>query len=128
MKRWVKYHAPAVFWAVLVFTVSSLPKLKSPSLGIPFSDKIFHGSEYLVLSMLTLRSLAASRGLNGRTVLLAMAVCTVFGILDELHQSFVPGRDCNAGDMLADIAGSALGILFCGRHLAVRRRSVPNDS
>jgi len=119
MKNAIKHHAPAVIWAVVILSVSSLPKLRAPSLGIPFSDKIFHGTEYLILAMLTLRSFVMLRGLNGKTILMVLALCGAFGILDEIHQSFVPGRDCNLGDILADSIGSFLGIAlyrYCLHH------------
>lgn len=34
------------------------------------------------------------------------------GILDEVHQSFVPGRSCELRDMCIDFAGALLGAAF----------------
>ena len=38
-----------------------------------------------------------------------LAVCTV-GIADEVHQYFIPGRTSSIGDVLADFAGSLIGV------------------
>ena len=38
------------------------------------------------------------------------AVC--YGVVDELHQSFVPGRVCSFGDLVTDAGGAALAICW----------------
>ena len=45
--------------------------------------------------------------------LLAISVCfaTLFGVSDEIHQSFVAARQADAMDGVADFAGSVLGAL-----------------
>ena len=39
---------------------------------------------------------------------------TLFAVSDEIHQSFVPGRDASAGDVLADVAGVTLVLATYG--------------
>jgi hypothetical protein len=41
---------------------------------------------------------------------LAVLIVSVFGVTDEWHQSFVPGRDCDVLDWLADTTGAALAV------------------
>jgi hypothetical protein len=41
---------------------------------------------------------------------LAVLIVSAFGVTDEWHQSFVPGRDCDVFDWLADTAGAALAV------------------
>jgi VanZ family protein len=48
-------------------------------------------------------------------------VSTLYGVSDELHQLFVPGRNCDWHDVVADAAGSLLGAAL-GSALATRRR------
>jgi VanZ family protein/UDP-2,3-diacylglucosamine pyrophosphatase LpxH len=38
----------------------------------------------------------------------------LFGLSDEIHQAFVPGRDCSLGDWLADLTGAVLGLAASG--------------
>jgi VanZ family protein len=45
----------------------------------------------------------------------AIAIATAYGVLDEFHQSFVPGREASALDVLADFAGAALAVLIVPR-------------
>jgi VanZ family protein len=49
-------------------------------------------------------------------------LATAYGVSDEYHQSFVPGRDASVRDVGSDFAGAALGALGC--RLAGARRVV----
>ncbi len=44
-----------------------------------------------------------------RQLLYVAAIVAAYGVADELHQHFVPGRHASALDWLADAAGGALG-------------------
>jgi VanZ family protein len=44
-----------------------------------------------------------------RNSIICIAAVSAFGILDEYHQSFVPGRQMSVFDWMADTAGAALG-------------------
>jgi hypothetical protein len=75
-----------------IFILSSLPRLPAPP-GI-FTDKHAHFVAYGVLSALVFRALAGGRRADftlGRG-LAAIAIATTYGVTDEWHQSFVPGR------------------------------------
>ena len=41
------------------------------------------------------------------------AIALTVGILDEVHQLSVPGRDASAGDVVLDLVGIAIALLFC---------------
>jgi len=41
---------------------------------------------------------------------LAVLIVSAFGVTDEWHQSFVPGRSCDVFDWLADTTGAALAV------------------
>ena len=45
--------------------------------------------------------------------------CGVYAVLDEFHQSFVPGRDASIGDVGRDVIGIAAMLLF------LQMRSMP---
>ena len=40
----------------------------------------------------------------------ACAIASAYGVFDEWHQSFVPGRYASLTDVMLDVAGVALGI------------------
>lgn len=59
-------------------------------------------------------------GLNGRLLdrersWYAIGIATAYGVLDEFHQSFVPGRDPGALDVAADFVGAALAVMIVPR-------------
>ena len=104
MRRWAVAWGPAATWAAVLFFLSS-----RPSVGVPLPnglDKLAHLVAYLVLGLLLAR--AVSR--LGLPPLSAIAIGWVYGFLDELHQSFVPGRHAEVGDWIADALGVVLGV------------------
>ncbi len=99
--RW----AVAIAYAALIMTVSSIPSDEF-ALGMPLHlDKVAHALEYAILALLVCRAARAT----GRTALVVIIVsCTAYGIIDELHQFLIAGRDPNVWDAAADAAGSAV--------------------
>jgi len=94
-------------------TISLLSSIQPPppEAGFPTSDKILHATVFGLMAVFV--SMAAQR--PGRTftwqgALLAIAITTGYGILNELHQSMIPGRFASAGDALADCIGAVLAV------------------
>jgi VanZ family protein len=114
--RWL----PVLAWMGVIFAASSSP-FGGESAGVP--DWVAHACAYLVLSLLVCRALAGRfrAPLSAGGALLATLLSTAYGVSDEYHQSFVPGRDASARDVASDFAGSALGAVGYG--LAARRKS-----
>lgn len=102
------YYLPVLAYMGLIFTLSAISTL--PGGGI-LPDKPVHAVEYGVLAVLLLRwfqgNLAEIR--TGPTIA-AIAVAVLYGISDEFHQSFVPGREMSGWDLLADTIGAGAGI------------------
>ncbi len=99
----------AVAWGALLFGLSSLPAGATPTAPISFpgDDKVVHAALYAVLGAV----LRVALGRTGPAVALAAA----YGLSDEVHQAFVPGRDADVFDWLADVAGAALGAALAAR-------------
>lgn len=79
------------------------------------ADKIAHLSEYglLALSTLPLFSFSSKKDRPLLIIGVMLITCLGYGILDEFHQSFVPGRDVSGADLLADCCGALLaGLLW----------------
>jgi len=105
---------PALFWAGVVLFFSILPYKGLPSLTIGYFDKILHMFEYLVLAFLLFYGLSKSLRYSGlkRVVLFTLIFGLGYGILMELIQLYVPGRNPSMGDVHADAAGVFFGILW----------------
>lgn len=83
-------------------------------------DKLEHFSAYLLLGASVIFAAGpAFRTSSPKSVgLLAVLTCLLYGLGDELHQSFIPGRCPDGWDVVADSAGglaSALLWLWRGR-------------
>ena len=78
-------------------------------------DWMTHGAGYAVLAVLACRALAGRLGrpVTARVAALAVLISTVYGVTDELHQSFVPGRVADAWDLLKNLAGAVAGAVAC---------------
>ena len=101
-----------ILWLITIGYMSIIFYLSSRNFNLPElpanSDKIAHVCLYFPLAFLFYLSLNRS-GIK-RYVFLATVILTFsYGVTDEFHQSFVPGRDSSIGDALADFVGVLLG-------------------
>lgn len=107
--RWIWAVGPVLLYAALIVFLSSrqsLPKVR-------FNDKVMHFGEYAVFAFLINRALlllfptwSVRKG-----TFWAVVIASLFGVTDEIHQSFVPNRDASIYDLFADMAGSAVGAM-----------------
>ena len=113
-KKILLYWAPVIAYAAGIYIFSGMPHPPQvlPS-GFPYSDKIYHFIEYAVFSFLILRALYSSKdGIKADLRLLAFGLALFYGLTDEFHQHFVPGRDASVFDLLVDGLGAFIGQLF----------------
>jgi VanZ family protein len=97
-----------------IMSVSSLPKNEIPQFSIPHIDKAAHAAEYLILGILAIRAMLGSSFSANIT---AITVCVIifasaYAVLDEWHQQFVPGRETDLVDFIADFAGINIGVFL----------------
>jgi len=115
----------AVSWAALIFYLSSQPSIDAPMLFL-WQDKLFHLVAFGVLGFFVMGSLQASHNgyQPGQLWLVALAVM-LYGVSDEFHQYFVPGRSVDVYDVLADALGGLLGawVIYRFSRLMGRRHS-----
>ena len=125
MHRFIMNWLPVIGLCILIFAQSSFP---SPE-QLPrfrYSDKVLHVMAYAVLAFLfsrALNSMRRWRNRPGMLFLFGVAAATFYGLSDEWHQSFVPGRNADFGDVAADFAGALVGSWFYLHYLSRRLRS-----
>lgn len=105
---------PVFVWAGAIFLFSSLPT--KPVSEIHWEDfvikKTAHIVEYAVLTILVYRALKESGLDKKRSGLFSVFISSLYGLTDELHQSFTPGRDPKLRDIIFDTIGAILAIYF----------------
>ena len=77
----------------------------------PYIDKLVHLVAYALLGVLFYRAYRIHIKNNLKLVmLLSIASSSLYGVTDELHQHYVPYRNADLIDVLADVLGSILGV------------------
>ena len=143
----VSHWAPVLLWMAVISYFSSRSTLpspfSSPKYGA-FFHSVAHFGEYAILSALLYRALAKQYQLVGakanpgegesleleikcwplehRSLGLSFITALLFALLDELHQSFIPGRDAELVDVAVDAVGMSVGLIVIRRGLAFEGR------
>ncbi len=120
--RWL----PLILAMGAVFFLSHLPGNSFSLPHIVNIDKVLHCLLYTGLGLTALMALSP-RFRQQRPVLVSGVVvlfCLFYGVTDEFHQSFVPGRSSDLFDVAADATGGLLAVIcgWCWRHWGAARR------
>jgi len=121
-----KDWAPVLIWCSVIFGAGTF----NSGIGgkLLAGDKFTHILTYGILGIVIARSVEASslgevtslwqRALLS-PILFALVMSTAIGAIDEIHQSFVPGRFGSFEDVVADSIGGLFGawiFLLAGRN------------
>jgi VanZ family protein len=98
----------ALLWAVVIFILSSIPGKSLPAVAVLGYDKLLHAIVYAVLGALCCLSLAGTVPLR-LAISVATLLAVVYGLTDEFHQMFIPGRSADLRDVVADGLGGLIG-------------------
>ena len=103
------YGLPVVVYAGFIFLLSSLPPFPeevSPFIGY---DKLAHFMEYYFFGILICRWLLNKKNhfIRRYALFITILIGTCYGVSDEWHQSFIPGRVATIWDVLFDAVGIA---------------------
>jgi VanZ family protein len=119
------YALPALLAAGAIFYVSSLEKIELPLEAVCFNDLLFHGAAYFFFGLtLILAAYPWNTSLDYplRVYSILGLIGALYGLSDEIHQSFVPNRTFATSDLLADSSGVLIALL-AARLWAKRRIS-----
>jgi VanZ family protein len=113
IKRFGKYWLPVIIYAAIIFYFSSLSRPLGEISLFLHADKLIHFFEFGFLGLLLRRAFlnASAPYLRGHAIIWTIVFGIMYGLSDEFHQSFVPGREVAAVDLLFDSVG-VLGSLL----------------
>ena len=118
LTRWL----PLIIYCLIIFIQSSLPAYEHlPQFRL--SDKLLHFGAYARMGILFFRAFQTLRIKSDvrRLTLFSIAAATLYGISDEIHQYFVPFRDPDFLDVVANTLGAVCGV-FIYRWLVSRKQ------
>lgn len=103
--------APVVAYMAAIFAASQMASPPIPG----GADKPWHTVGYLGLAVVVIRAVAGGlpRRISVRTMMTSMIVVVLYGVSDEVHQMFVPGRTAALDDVVADTIGAVVGTGAC---------------
>jgi VanZ family protein len=97
-----------LLWAAGIFLVSSIPSSGLPS-GLGFWSTVAHFCEYLIFAVLLTMACSSPGRALWKVALIALVIASLYGVSDEFHQWFVPGRNSDPLDWATDTVGALVG-------------------
>jgi VanZ family protein len=127
-KSWLEAWWPALLIAAAIFAASSTRGSSLPGRLPAGTDKLVHALVYGLLGATVARALLLRSGglLSGRALAASAGLALAYGLSDEIHQLFVPGRSFELADLAADGLGAALGALLTIRRFRQNRAALPS--
>lgn len=103
---------PLIIYSGIIFTLSSFPQPDFIDLGFQFWDKILHLKAFFIYGLLTITAIQSIKPelSKSRMALLTLVIGFLFGLSDEFHQYFVPGRESDIWDLAADVTGVCISL------------------
>ncbi len=110
----------------LIFIESSIPGDRFPELQFRLADKVVHFFIFGILGILIARSFRFlfNPVWKNNYILWSIAIGIIYGLIDEWHQMYIPGRYASIGDWIADLLGIVCFVLLYFWWLSKRIKSV----
>jgi len=128
--KFILVHLPLICYWIILFIATTLPAQRVPKTGI--NDKIEHLLGYFLLTFLLSNSIYfqnTQKKIKRFPVIASLSIVAFYGMVDELHQYFIPGRFCDFYDWTADVTGALIaGLLyfFIKRFFLFQKMSLEN--
>ncbi len=115
--RNLTFFFPAIIWGLIILYLSSGPGIQLPPSFWDFIaiDKVGHLVFYGVLAFLIAYGFykIGNQSINKKMLFISLIVSSIYGIcLEFMQYSFFPNRFFEILDIIANISGSIIGILF----------------
>jgi hypothetical protein len=115
---------PILAWMGIIWTLSAnrLPGIGGGGTGMSLLTNFAHAPEFGLLALWLILVVPRRDGwaaLTGKTAAVILACVTAYALVDEMHQSRVPGRDASLLDVVTDCVGAAC-VLWIARYAGGR--------
>ncbi len=100
-------------YCLFIYWLSDQPSLPVPAV-FSNQDKILHAGAYFIMGILAWRNFKCQPNYIGCAVF-SLTFCSLYGLSDEWHQSFVEGRSSDIIDWLADTGGAGFAVFLLYR-------------
>lgn len=119
MKKLINSYWPAIFWSAIIIILLSIPGSDLPNeasfLNIPHFDKWVHFGIFMLFVVLWCWAVSLKK--SQTKILKKFLLITIAGIalgylLELVQKYFVPNRDYDLWDVLADSIGAISGLLI----------------
>ncbi len=114
-KIFLRYRLPVFLWAIVIFVASSIRHVRLPKIKFIAVDKVVHMGVFFIFGLLLYRALYTPEirnRINMKRLFIMAFITIAYGVSDEFHQLFVPGRQFDIYDMIADGMGGVLAGLI----------------
>lgn len=117
-KKLYIYYPLTIYWIILL-AATSFPTDSLPIIGL--NDKLEHLIAYFILSILFSLALFVqekNQFLKKNWNVYSVIILTSYGIFDEVHQYFIPGRFFDWLDLFSNFVGIILGVYIIRKYFA----------
>lgn len=110
---------PLVVYWVIILVLTSLPSTEFVPV-LRLGDKFEHFIAYMGLGSILFFALHFQKRfpkLKKYIFISSLSICYLYGIFDEIHQIFIPGRSFDWFDVIANYLGSFIGIFLIYKYI-----------
>ncbi|WAA13980.1 VanZ family protein [Fervidibacillus halotolerans] len=123
--RWIIIIAPIAYGG-LIWYLSGRPS--DAVIRFRFADAFIkeslHLIEFAILYVLIVLSLLANGHLTRKTNVFAALISILYGLIDEIHQSFVPFRSATVIDFVKDTLGVMIAYMLIDRGYFLKKNLI----
>lgn len=101
-----------VLYCLFIYWLSDQSSLQKPfDFGFDYQDKLYHAGAYSIMGLLAWRAFKSFLDVPIILAMLSIAFCSLYGLSDEWHQSFIMGRESEVADWVADTSGAFMAVM-----------------
>lgn len=102
-------------WMAVLWCFSAMPSRAPGELSGWHVNEVLQNSAHAVVYGILAATWLYALGYDRQAARRAVLFCILYGVMDEIHQSFIPGRTASVIDVLVDATGAVVVTLLAAR-------------